>query len=371
MGKNSAKVIEARTKEERKAVRKNLGSLKSLTVQPVTRERYSSSLQLFYDYLRRESLRLPSRRDQLDGLVSDYLEYLWSQGEGRAAGSSILAALQDKDPKLKGFLPGAWRLMKTWATNEVPNRAPPLTEKIVMAMLGWAFFHEEFSFGISLLVAFHAMLRTGELLALQAWQIQMSSASQPAILNLGLTKSGKRQGVAESVTLTDAITLKLLWSWKLKVSSHTYLAQKPHAWRKLFQKCLAGVHLDSWGFRPYSLRRGGATHLFTVCGSLDRVLLAGRWTALKTARIYLNSGLAMLAELKIPEKSLIPWLTIFHNSTKNTPKLEPALKQSRAGGRGKRAKRPKKSKGGGPFFLEVSRFSKHLRPKFPLVWQGT
>lgn len=126
MGKNTAKIVAAQTKEQRKTVRKSLGSLKSLTVQPVTKERYNNSLQLFYDYLKREGLRLPSKRDQLDSLVSDYLEYLWAEGEGRASVSSILAALQDKDPKVKGFLPGSWRLMKTWSTNEVPVRAPPL-----------------------------------------------------------------------------------------------------------------------------------------------------------------------------------------------------------------------------------------------------
>lgn len=46
----------ALSKEERKKVRKNLGSLKQLTVQPKTRERYSSGLQSFFQYLKREGL---------------------------------------------------------------------------------------------------------------------------------------------------------------------------------------------------------------------------------------------------------------------------------------------------------------------------
>ena len=44
---------------------------------------------------------------------------------------------------------------------------------------------------------------------------------------------------------------------------------------------------------------GGEGTLFVKMGSLDRVLIAGRWAAIKAAKIYLNSGLAMLADLKI------------------------------------------------------------------------
>lgn len=39
--------------------------------------------------------------DTLVTLVSDYLEHLWSAGEGRAVASNFLAALQDFDPKLQ------------------------------------------------------------------------------------------------------------------------------------------------------------------------------------------------------------------------------------------------------------------------------
>ena len=335
MGKAAPKVTEARTKEGRKQVRKKLGSLKSLTVQPVTKARYQDSLDKFYAYLRRESLQLPKRREALDALVGDYIEYLWSEGEGRSMGSNLLAGLQDLDPHLKGHLPSSWRLMKTWSANELPNRAPPLTESVLRAMVGWSIFHQHFSFALSLLVGFYTLLRTGELLELQAWNIHMTSSTQPAVISLGLTKSGKRQGAAESVTLTERSVLKLLWYWKQNVPSHTFLTAKPHIWRQLFSDCLAGLQLQTWGFRPYSLRRGGATSLFVKVGSLDRVLLLGRWTAVKTAKIYLNAGLAMLADLKIPPQSLRPFHTVFHNYMLGPPQLEPSLpRKRRAGGRG-------------------------------------
>lgn len=76
------------TKEERKKVRKSLGTLKSLTVQPKTRERYSGALGRFFNFLSREGLG-----DSVDSIVSDYLEWLWSEGEGRSEASNALAAL--------------------------------------------------------------------------------------------------------------------------------------------------------------------------------------------------------------------------------------------------------------------------------------
>ena len=119
--------------------------------------------------------------------------------------------------------------------------------------------------------------------------------------------------------------------------THVPYFKAPHAWRNLFSECIQKLKLDKWEFRPYSLRRGGATHLFVKGGSLDKVLLAGRWTALKTARIYINSGLAMLTEIQVPKPLLTPFHQIFL-TWNSKPSLEQVLSENRAGGRGKSAK---------------------------------
>lgn len=167
----------------------------------------------------------------------------------------------------------------------------------------------------------------------------MSSATSPAIISLGLTKSGKRQGAAESVTLGELSVLRALWHWKQNVHSSTFLTLKPHQWRKMFNDCLQGLKIQEWGFRPYSLRRGGATFFFLKHGSLDRILIQGRWTATRTARIYINSGLALLADSKISPQLLKPFWRVYTNS-KDSPSLEPAQLR-RKGGRGKSGKKEK------------------------------
>lgn len=168
MGKKTSKVVEGRTRQERIAVRKTLGTLKDLTVQPKTKQRYTQALDNFYQYLAREGISLPKKRDHMDSLVSDYLEELWSSGSSRSEASNFLAGLQDADPKLKHNLPGSWRLMKTWTVQEVPSRAPPLSVKVLEATVGWSRFHGYHTFALSLLVGFYGLLRTGELLSLQA-----------------------------------------------------------------------------------------------------------------------------------------------------------------------------------------------------------
>ena len=51
MGKKTTKVMEGKSQQERKKVRSKLGSLKGLTVQPRTRERYTDCLNRFFDWL--------------------------------------------------------------------------------------------------------------------------------------------------------------------------------------------------------------------------------------------------------------------------------------------------------------------------------
>eukprot|EP00435_Cladocopium_sp_Y103_P008139 s339_g2.t1 len=310
MGKGQ-KRLEGRTQKDRQRIRKQMGSLKSLTIQPRTRARYDKAKAKFYAFLTQNSLELPHQRAFMDGLLCDYLEHLWASGEGRALASDTLAALQDTSPKLKGALPGAWRLLKTWHVNEIPCRAPPLPERILLTLVGYFLFHSMPDMALSVLLGFYSMLRTGELLGIRNKDVTIDDQHRSAVISLGFTKGGKRAGAAESVTVTVTDVIRRLAQWKQSTSPGSLLTPAPHVWRKAFAQALEALSLQSCEFRPYSLRRGGATFWFGQHGSLDRILLQGRWMAARTARTYLNEGLAVLAEMKIPFKPLKP----FHTDT--------------------------------------------------------
>ena len=97
----------------------------------------------------------------------------------------------------------------------------------------------------------------------------------------------------------------------------------------MFSDCIKSLNLEGFEFRPYSLRRGGATCWFGRYGSLDRILVLGRWAGARTARIYINDGLAMLAQLKLPHKSLLPFVRVFHQHDLST--LPSKLEHTKAG----------------------------------------
>ena len=157
----------------------------------------------------------------------------------------------------------------------------------------------------------------------------MTSPEKPAVISLGLTKSGKRAGASESVTISVTCALQWLWAWKNASSSRCPLTPAPHHWRKKFSECVKALNLEEFEFRPYSLRRGGATCWFGKHGSLDRIIVLGRWAAARTARIYINDGLAMVASLKLPRKSLLPFLRTFHQQ--DLARLPSALERAKAG----------------------------------------
>ena len=171
-------------------------------------------------------------------------------------------------------------------------------------------------------MGFYAVLRTGELLGIRNKDVTVDVTASTAVISLGLTKGGKRSGASESTTISVTEVVRRLAQWKQSTPAGSLLCPPPQQWRKEFSQALAALSIASWEFRPYSLRRGGATFWFGKHGSLDRILLQGRWMAARTARTYLNEGLAVLAEMNIPMVSLRPFHTVYQNALRTRlPKL--------------------------------------------------
>lgn len=159
-------------------------------------------------------------------------------------------------------MPGAWRLLRTWSVNEIPNRAPPLPDQVLQAMVGWSFFKGHFSFGVSLVLGYYTMMRSGEILSVRNADLMVGGRCKQVLVSLGMTKGGKRQGAAESVILGVDFAVRLVAHWKKITQPSTPLVRSPSRWRALFSECLNSLQLSEFQFRPYSLRRGGATWWF-------------------------------------------------------------------------------------------------------------
>ncbi len=77
--------------------------------------------------------------------------------------------------------------------------------------------------------------------------------------------------------------------------------------RRMFNQVTSALGLDGMNYKPYSARRGGATSHFKTYGSLDLTVERGRWLSSRTARLYIDDGLAVLAgqELTTMQTGLI------------------------------------------------------------------
>ena len=87
-----------------------------------------------------------------------------------------------------------------------------------------------------------------------------------------------------------------------KAPGDLLISKGQHHFRKVFGEVLCSLDLQDWGFKPYSLRRGGATYHFRIFNSLSKTVIYGRWQSPKSARLYINDGLATLAQFSFPDQ---------------------------------------------------------------------
>ena len=296
-------VLAKAEKAKTQAARKAAGPLRELRVAPSTALRYKRAMSVFFRWLDSETLNLPSKVEDLDQLASQYIEYCWQNGDGRAMAADLCSGLQWTSPSTRGHLPGSWALLNAWRKNELPMRAPPMPPKVLFALSEWGITQGLPGFALGLVLAFHCLLRTSEMVSLTFGQISWADDFRSAVIDLGWTKGGKRRGAAESVTVDIpwlAVALQALRSKGTPIDTVVGLSMAK--FRKLFREGCFALGCADWGFSPYSLRRGGATELWRQTGSLSRATLRGRWGQASTARIYVNDGLATLAGFRLPRQ---------------------------------------------------------------------
>jgi integrase len=297
------KLTPADRKKARKTLRIDLGALRDNRVKPTTFRRYlfaAIQFQLFLIYM---ALPAAITMEELDHQLCGFLEYLWQEGEAKGLAADSISSSQHFLLTRRQF-PGAWALFSVWGRLEMPNRAVPLTLDMILALAGWAASQAHLEVAALLLVGFHCSLRTMEMLGICPQALCLGTDARGAVA-LPLTKMGQQRGAQESVTIDDP--LPGFWLFKAclgKGLDSPILPCSPSHFRNLFKKGLEVLGLADQGFTPYSIRRGGATHDFAAHGSVARTMLRGRWSDVRTARIYLTDGLATTTALRLSAGSI-------------------------------------------------------------------
>ena len=300
-------ILAKRTKRERQLIRRAAGTLRSLQLQPRTINRYEAALGFFFAWLEWMNLTIPNSPTEADEVVADFIEDAWLQGEAKSVAGDVLSGLQHFAPMLRRGLPDSWRLYGTWSRQEVPSRARPLLPDQVLAMAGFALFMGEVGMAALLLIAFNGMLRPSEAFVTSR-QCSFDLSRGLCHIDLGLTKSGKRFGISEHVIIDELEGVVLLGRVLAGQPAGAQLFPGGHArFRKLFSQLVGKIGARPDLYKPYSLRRGGATHHWRTLGNLGQTTVRGRWRHQITARIYLQEGGAILDRkgLSQAEKSRI------------------------------------------------------------------
>jgi len=117
-------------------------------------------------------------------------------------------------------------------------------------------------------------------------------------LRLVKTKTGTNQWV--DVQSGDVVML--LRTLLHDIHAHQLVFDfSANQYRHIFHLVCSSLGLGSVGYVPHSLRHGGATRDFMLGMPVEDVLLRGRWQSTKTARIYIQTGRALLLSVSVSD----------------------------------------------------------------------
>jgi len=277
-----------------------------------TQVRYYGALKKMVRFV-----ELAKSEDHLDVLLCQWIRKMWRSGEPLLTIGDGLSALHFFQPWTRRKIPHSWKLFAVWRKIEVPARAPPLTWSLVGSMASYEWEQENYEMAVLLLVSFHCLLRTGELLSLTVADIALGADA--AVISLKGTKTGIRHNADEAISVTDPIVLEflrfmVLLRQDLGTTALPIWSQTAAKFRCRFKTLCDLMGLQQFNFRPYSLRRGGATALFQESKSMEMALIRGRWESSRVARLYISDGLSFIPSIKLSEHTKL-FLRTFNLAT--------------------------------------------------------
>ena len=203
MAKSTKVILSGGSRASQRLARQHIGKLKDHIIRPQTKQRYEAAVARVFRWLDAHKLKLPANVSEVDRLLEEYLEYLWSQGGPKGWAGDALSGLTHFIPRLRGELRGAWRLYRAWGQLEIPARAAPISMDVAFALTGIAVVQDDMGFAVLILLGFFGILRTGEALGLCVGDLTFSQNLDKVHIHLGYTKSGLRKGVVEASVIED------------------------------------------------------------------------------------------------------------------------------------------------------------------------
>ena len=268
--------------------------LKNTGIRPRTLRIYRFEVSQFFTYLAALGLKLPKSFAQLDDLLAEYINHLYQEGESISRAGWVLSGFRRFYPRVRRELAVSQQWYINWTRTHTPERATPITWKIVRADVALCDKEGWYHLAATVLIGFIFMLRTQEMLLLSTEDVLFAHGT--VTIRLVATKTSRQY--EQSLTFEDPIVVSILEKLVARF-------QQPAFWpfsMTYFRSCFRSLHsffgLDSLCLVPYSIRRGAATHFYQHYNNLDFVMVQGRWKDLRTARIYLDDSRATLVKFQ-------------------------------------------------------------------------
>ena len=199
-----------------------------------------------------------------------FLGIIVGRGEPKHFAANLLCGLSHFcRSSVYGHLRGSWKLYDAWKRKELPARAHPLLPDQVIAIAAWFIRDRRMpQMGLVLLLGFHCVLRTIEMLHLKASDIVLGDTGNAAVLQFD-SKSGNRLGFTERRTVTDVTLVRLAAAIKSTMQPGDFLITTSGSqFRADFSSGIRFLGLSVADYKPYSIRRGGTTADFRSHGDI-------------------------------------------------------------------------------------------------------
>ena len=187
----------AQAKAVRCALREKGGRLRDRVIKASTLKLYRAAAAEFYRWCRRCGYSIPQKLSGLDGLVSEWAEALYQEGEMKCILNRGLCGLAHLIPAVRGKMPGTWRLYHAWSKSEHRRQAPPIERLLAQAFAGVFLSRGLPRTAVVILAAHDCILRNAEFYELRKGDVV--PAGRCALLSLRDTKMGQRLGVTQQV----------------------------------------------------------------------------------------------------------------------------------------------------------------------------
>jgi integrase len=276
------------------------------TVTDKTSDRYNKCIDKFLHYIDFNNDNATTD-EEFDDLLLDFIHELYESGASRSQAANTLYGINLLLPQLKGKLVRSQQAIRGWNKRAVSISYPPLTWELATVISIQLTRQGNYRAGVGVLLAFDCLLRVSELVGLRREDVadsadrRVSTEMQGMLLRLRQTKTGPNKTVR---VLDPAVQLLLRGLVSKTRKGQLLFPFSTDRFRRLLKNTCADLGLSD-RYVPHSLRHGGATRYYHVLNmSMEDVLYRGRWASTKSARRYIQSGVAMAMAEEAPTRIL-------------------------------------------------------------------